>query len=149
MGQLEPGGEQVEESIRERDRVRPQSGGVAVGGGGGRLRLHQRQLLRRLPQAERVRGDAGSARRHVRRLLEDGVGDQELLHRDDDAARGARAHQVRPVLAVEGRRDVRRRHGHRRRRPATRHLLHQEFPPHKGMWLVLSAIFHGELTRLI
>ena len=34
--------------VRERDSVRPQSGGPAAGGRGRWLRLHQRQLLRRV-----------------------------------------------------------------------------------------------------
>ena len=47
--------------IRERDRVRPQPGGAAAGRRCGRLRLHQRQLLRRLQEAERLHCHTGQA----------------------------------------------------------------------------------------
>jgi len=62
VGPLEHGRQQAEEPVRERDRVRPLTGGAAAAprrhAG---QRLHKRQLLRRLPKAQRVRGHAGPA----------------------------------------------------------------------------------------
>lgn len=51
-------------------------------------RLHQRQLHRRLPQAERLHRHAGAAARDAERLLEDGVGAAIQHHRHDDATGG-------------------------------------------------------------
>lgn len=67
MGPLKHGRQQAEEPVRERDRVRPLTGGAATAPR--RLagqRLHKRQLLRRLPEAQRVRGHAGPATRDGR-----------------------------------------------------------------------------------
>ena len=45
--------------VRQRHRLRPQPRGAAARGRRPRLRLHQRQLLRRLQEAERVHRHTG------------------------------------------------------------------------------------------
>ncbi len=81
----------VSSQIRERDRVRPLAGDSAAAGRAARLRLHQRQLHGRLPEAECVHRDAGPPTGDVRRLLEDDLGAAHRHHRHDDEARGADA----------------------------------------------------------
>ena len=53
-----------------------------------RQRLHQRQLHRRLPEAERLHRHAGPPGRDAQRLLEDGVGAARRLRGHDDPAGG-------------------------------------------------------------
>ena len=45
--------------VRQRDRVRPQPRGAAARGRGHGQRLHQRQLLRRVQEAERLHSNTG------------------------------------------------------------------------------------------
>ena len=45
--------------VRQRDRVRPQPRGAAASGRGHGQRLHQRQLLRRVQEAERLHRNTG------------------------------------------------------------------------------------------
>ena len=45
--------------VRQRDRLRPQPRGAAAGGRGHGQRLHQRQLLRRVQEAERLHRNTG------------------------------------------------------------------------------------------
>ena len=51
-------------------------------------RLHQRQLHRRLQEAERLHRHAGPPGRDAQRLLEDGVGAARQHHCHDDPAGG-------------------------------------------------------------
>lgn len=61
MGPLEHGREQAEEPVRQRDRVRPLEGDTATDRRNPGQRLHKRQLLRWLPEAQRVHRNAGPA----------------------------------------------------------------------------------------
>lgn len=99
LGDLEPGDEQTQEQIRECGGLRPQPGCPADAGKHSGVGLHQRQLLRRIPKAECLHRDAGPTARHVRRLLEDGLGAEELDHRD--------AHQTGGERKAEGKLMVR------------------------------------------
>lgn len=130
VGPLKHGREQAEEPVRERDRVRPLAGGAATAPRRhARQRLHKRQLLRRLPQAQRLRGHAGPAAGDGRRLLAHVLGGAHVHHRHDDQAGGAHAGQVRPVLAGARLAGVRTDHGRADQRPGVGHVRRPVVPP--------------------
>jgi len=130
VGPLEHGREQAEEPVRERDRVRPLAGGAATAAGrAAGQRLHKRQLLRRLPQAQRVRGHAGPAAGDGRRLLAHVLGGAHVHHRHDDQAGGAHPGQVRPVLAGARLANVRPGNGGAGQRPGAGHVRGPIVPP--------------------
>lgn len=122
VGPFEHGREQAEEPVRQRDRVRPLAGGAAAAGRRARCRLHKRQLLRRLPETQRVRGHAGPAAGDVRRLLAHVLGGAHVHRGDDDQTGGTDARQVRPVLAGAWLADVRAGHGDAGQRPGAGHV---------------------------
>ena len=55
--------------VRQRDRLRPQPGGAAAGGRGHGQRLHQRQLLRRVQETERLHCNTGEEAVHILYIL--------------------------------------------------------------------------------
>ncbi|KZS01480.1 Tyrosine-protein phosphatase Lar, partial [Daphnia magna] len=128
VGALERRHQQAEEPLRQRGGLRPFARRFGAGAGRAGQRLHQRQLVRRLPQAGRVRGDAGPAARVVCRLLAHVLGAEDVDHRHDDAPGGAGAHQVRPVLARPRLGHVRRRQRHDHGRAGAGHLLRAHLP---------------------
>lgn len=132
MGPLEHGREQAEEPVRQRDRVRPLEGDTAAARRDRGQRLHKRQLLRRLPEAQRVHSDAGPAAGDVQRFLAHVLGGAHLDHRDDDQARGADARQVRPVLADPGLAGVRSHHGDVDQRAGAGHVRDPVVPSDPG-----------------
>ena len=55
--------------VRQRDRLRPQPRGAAAGGRGHGQRLHQRQLLRRIQEAECLHCNTGEEAVHILYIL--------------------------------------------------------------------------------
>ena len=88
MGPLEPRDQQTQEPLRQRDRLRPLPRHPLPDGGVARQRLHQRKLLRRLPQAERLHRDAGTTPGDDGWLLADGMGAEDVDCGHDDQAGG-------------------------------------------------------------